>query len=258
MRILIANDDGIDARGIAALVDVLGKENEVCVCAPHHQRSGYSHSVTYFTRARRAWHRTFTGAADAWAVDATPADCVYYGCFAFMEEMPDLILSGINQGENLSTDCIYSGTVGAASEGLILGIPSMAVSYCSYTKDAFETAAQAARDLIPHYMQDPHRLEYLLNVNVPDLPKEQIKGYKTTMLEGGRKYEKPVDVQMQNDGSLLLVCDHVPMQPYNMLNTLEGDVTAVKNGYISITPIDNDITHHEHLDSMKGYEDIPY
>jgi 5''/3''-nucleotidase SurE len=258
MRILIANDDGIDARGIAALVDVLKDEYEVYVAAPHRQRSAYSHSVTYFARHRQAWHRKIEGTADAWAIDATPADCVYYGCFAFMKELPDLIISGINHGENLSTDCIYSGTVGAASEGIIIGVPAMAVSLCSYTSSDFEAAAQAAKELIPYYMRDPHRLEYMLNVNVPALPREEIKGYKVTVTEGERNYQKPVQVVKQNDGSMLLVCDDVPMTTNHMINTVEGDVTAVKQGYISITPMDNDITHHEQIQNMKGYEYIPF
>jgi len=257
MRILLANDDGIDAKGILTLLDVLKDDYEVYIAAPHRQRSAYSHSVTYFTRHRNAWKRKLEGAVEAWAIDATPADCVYYGCFAFMKEMPDLIITGINQGENLSTDCVYSGTIGAASEGSIIGIPSIAASLCSYDSQEFETAAEAIRVLIPYYMRDPHRHEYMLNVNVPAISKEQIKGYKITKTEGDRNYEKPVEVRLQKDGSYLLVCDNVPMVTENLLNQIDGDVTAVKNGYISITPMDNDITHHEEIDNMKEYEKIP-
>jgi 5'-nucleotidase len=258
MRILIANDDGIEAKGILALVDALKDEHEVYVAAPHRQRSAYSHSVTYFSRHRKAWKREIAGTAGAWAIDATPADCVYYGCFAFLKEMPDLILSGINHGENLSTDCIYSGTVGAASEGQIIGIPSIAVSLCSYTGEDFANAVQAVKELIPVYMADPDNHAYMLNVNVPDLPKDQIKGYKITMTEGNRNYQKPVDVEEQKDGSYLLICDNVPVSTEHLSHQLAGDVTAVKNGYISVTPMDSDLTHHEQIARMKKYEEIHF
>lgn len=258
MRILLANDDGIDAKGIAALVNILKKDHEVYVAAPHRQRSGYSHSITYFIRHRRAWRREIEGTAGAWAIDATPADCVYYGCFAFLKQMPDLIITGINQGENLSSDCIYSGTVGAASEGMIIGIPSIAVSLCSYTSENYEAAAKAVQQVIPYYMKDPQRLEYLLNINVPSLPYEELKGFRITQIEGSRSYEKPVDVVDQEDGSLLLVCDHVPMTSKHLLNTLSGDVTAVRNGYVSITPLDNETTNFDQIDNMKEYENIPF
>lgn len=258
MRILLANDDGIDSQGIAALINELKDDHEIYVAAPHRQRSGYSHSVTYFARNRKAWRRTIDGVKEAWAIDATPADCVYYGCFAFMDTFPDLVITGINHGENMSTDCIYSGTVGSASEGMICGVPSMAVSLCSYTSEDFAAAAKVAKNIIPFYMNDLHRNEYFLNVNVPNIPYEDIKGYKVTQTEGRRRYEKPVEVVPQEDDSYILICNEVPMTTDQMNNTLDGDVTAVKNGYVSITPLDNDNTHHSQLENMKEYESIPF
>ncbi len=128
MRILITNDDGINAPGLAALAARFGKEHEVYVCAPEGQSSAASHSVLYFRKDLSVREAEIEGARQAWAADGTPADCVYLAVCGLLPELPDIILSGINKGWNVSTDCIYSGTAGAASEGMVLGFPAMAVS----------------------------------------------------------------------------------------------------------------------------------
>ena len=166
MRILVSNDDGIMADGLITLVKRLSEEHEVYVAAPDRQRSAYSHSVTYFLRDLHARLIEVPGAYKAWSVDGTPADCVYAAVCGLMEEAPDLVVSGINRGWNVSYDCIYSGTVGAASEGTILGIPSIAVSLASDRPYEFETSAEITAQLLKRFMEDPDRYEYVLNVNI--------------------------------------------------------------------------------------------
>lgn len=234
MKILLANDDGIDAKGIHALIHALKEDYELYVCAPVTQRSGYSHSVTYFAKDNRFEIRNIPGVKKAWAADATPADCVYYGIYAMMDEKPDLVISGINQGENLSDDVLYSGTIGAACEALIAGIPAMAVSLCSYESDDFSASAEIACNLIPVYMQG--RKDYVMSINVPPLPYKDIKGYRICRSEKGRNYAKHVSIQSLEDHTCILHTDNT--RPHMKQKVHAGsDVDAVANGYVSLTPI---------------------
>lgn len=234
MKILLANDDGIDAAGIHALIHALKDDYELYVCAPIQQRSGYSHSVTYFVKDNRCQIRHIEGVKKAWAVDATPADCVYYGIYAMMDEKPDLVISGINQGENLSDDVLYSGTIGAASEALIAGIPAMAVSLCSYESEDFSASAEIARKLIPAYMQGNH--DYVLSANVPSLPYEDIKGYRICTSEKGRNYAKHVSIHTIDKDTCMLHTDNT--RPHMKQKVHSGsDVDAVDSGYVALTPI---------------------
>lgn len=253
MKILLSNDDGIDAKGIKTLAKVLGKTHEVYVIAPVTQKSGFSHSVTYFYGDRKAWRRIdIEGAFEAYAVEGTPADCVYFGCYGFLEEKPDVVISGINHGPNLSTDALYSGTIGAAAEGLVAEIPSIAVSLCTHEEYDFTTAAEVVRDILPLFMQREDRLEYVLSINVPALPKEKIKGYKVTRFDGMRDYEKEVFIE-EGEDSLILRCPNQPVRTKNQIG-IEGDVSAVENGYISITPITMDWSSYAHIDALKDFE----
>ena len=251
MKILLSNDDGIDAAGIRALADILSPEYEVYVSAPEGQRSGYSHSCTYFSRVNRAWKREIPGAKAAWAVEATPADCVYYGINAFMEEAPDLVISGINQGPNMADDCIYSGTVGAAGEAMVHHIPAIAVSLDSFDSQDFRAAAAFVKEVIPVFMADEDRYSFILNINVPA---GEIKGVKVTRLENGREYTKDVSVR-EEDGCLYLTCR---AKPVGIHSTVIGDVTAVAEGYISLTPLMHDMTHHESRLKMHAYKGIKF
>ena len=234
MKILLANDDGIDAKGIHALINALKDDYELYVCAPVTQRSGYSHSVTYFVKDNRCEIRNIQGVKKAWAVDATPADCVYYGVYAMMDEKPDLVISGINQGENLSDDVLYSGTIGAASEAMIAGIPAMAVSLCSYESDDFSASAEIARKLISVYMHGSH--DYVLSVNVPSLNYKDIKGYRICTSEKGRNYAKHVSIETIDENTCMLHTDN--SRPHMKQKVHSGsDVDAVDNGYVALTPI---------------------
>ena len=253
MRILVSNDDGINAPGLRTLVKVLGKEHEVYVVAPEGERSSYSHSVTYWRLDNKAWEREVEGAVKAWAVDATPADCVYYGIETLLKDKPDLVISGINKGENLSSDCVYSGTVGAAMEGMMMGVPAMAVSYCSYTDNSFETSAHVALNLIPYFMKEENRHAFVLNVNVPV---EEIKGVRATRLDGYKVYHKKIEHIPCEDGSFILHCPNQPGLAAGLSDRLDADITAVRNGYVSVTPLYADMADHRQLGMMENWNGI--
>lgn len=256
MRILVSNDDGIDAPGLRTLVKVLGEEHEVYVAAPDGERSSFSHSVTYWRLDNKAREREVEGAVKAWAINATPADCVYYGIETLLEEKPDLVVSGINKGENLSSDCIYSGTVGAAMEGMMMGVPAMAVSYCSYKDEQFETSARVALALIPYLMKEENRKAFVLNVNVPAISKEEIKGIRATKLDGYKIYHKKIERIPCEDGSFILHCPNQPGLAAGLGDSLDGDITAVRNGYVSVTPLYEDMADHRQLGMMENWNSI--
>lgn len=256
MRILVSNDDGIDAPGLRELVKVLGKEHEVYVFAPNREKSSFSRSVTYWRLDNKAYAREVEGAGQAWAIDGTPADCVYYGMTTFMEEKPDLVITGINRGENLSTDCLYSGTVGAAAEGVIMGVPAIAVSYCGRDDADYTTSAEITLALLPYVMKEESREGLLLNVNVPALPKEKICGIRMTSFEGRKDYVKHIVCQKQDDGSILLHCPKQEGGLKDERGTLDADITAVNNGYVSVTPLSLDMVDYHQLGMMERWNQI--
>ena len=235
MRILLVNDDGIDAPGIRALVEQFKDEHEVYVCAPASQRSGYSHGVTYFHGATHVQSRCIPGAVKAWAVDGTPADCSYLGIYELMDEKPDLLISGINQGQNMSADIVYSGTIGAACEGLIAHVPSIAVSWCSFTDTDFTTAAEVTQKAVDFFMnQSVH--DYVLSVNVPALPYDEIKGVKWAWPQACRDFERPLARRYNEDGSFDIVTTE-PLSP-DPIKEVEGtDLYEISRGYVTLTPI---------------------
>ncbi len=257
MKILISNDDGIHAEGIAALISALSSEHELYVAAPSGQRSAFSHSVTYFRQTNRAERVMLEGAAEAWAVDGTPADCVFYAmCGLFGDVKFDLVIAGINDGRNLTTDIIYSGTVGAAGEGMLCRVPSMAVSLCGRPPVHYETAALAAKKLIPVFMKDPARLSYILNVNVPDLPAQEIRGFRKAVMDLPVDYRRPLKIQKEDEDTLLISIESkVPDLNENLMMP-EGDVTAVKNGYIALSPLMYDMVRYGVMQKLSEMEKI--
>ena len=251
MRILIANDDGYNSPGIIALARIVGRHHEVYVCAPEEQRSAFSHSVLYFRKDLSVREVQMEGAVKAWAADGTPADCVYLAVCGLMEKAPDLVLSGINKGSNLSTDCLYSGTAGAAAEGMVLGFPAIAVSLAGHEPEEYDTAAHVAEEIMRVYMEDPGKEKYYLNINVPDLKREDIKGIRSTRLCGRRMYARKPEAYSR-DGRLYL---HIPMVriPFeDRENAADGDVHLVEQGYVSVTPIMHDWTDHEKREEWKN------
>lgn len=245
MKILLVNDDGIHAPGILALVKQFAEKHEVYVCAPSSQRSGYSHGVTYFHGATHVQPVSIAGAVKAWAVDGTPADCSYLGIYELMDEKPDLLISGINQGQNMSADIVYSGTIGAACEGLIAHIPSIAMSWCSFTDTDFSTAARVAEKAVTFFMkQSVH--DYVLSVNVPALSYDQIKGVKWAWPQPCRDFERPLERNYREDGSFDIVTTE-PLSADPILKLEGTDLYEVSCGFVTLTPIGLDPTKHSDL-----------
>lgn len=182
MRILVSNDDGYFAPGIAALAQALAEVAEVTVVAPERDRSGASNSLTLDRplTLRRA-------ANGFYYVNGTPSDCVHLAVTGMLDELPDMVISGINHGANMGDDTVYSGTVAAATEGYLLGVPSFAVSLVSRDASDFSAAAKVAIDLVDRFVRSPFREPVLLNVNVPDIPYDDLGRPRVTRL--GRRHK---------------------------------------------------------------------
>lgn len=247
MNILVVNDDGIRAPGIRALVDALAKVADVYVCAPDGQRSAKSHSITLGDSVL-IQPVDFPGAKAALQTSGTPADCTKIGLQFFAEEgiSIDMVYSGMNLGSNLGWDTLYSGTVGAAAEAAMSGIHAVAVSVASHEATHFETAGDlAVRVMDKVYKKlDPH---IVLNLNVPDLPREKIKGIKVVPL-GNRYYDDKF--HLGEDGRYSLSgqpADYSHME-------IEVDVTAVHADYATITPLQFDFTERKQIENIRGWD----
>lgn len=256
MKILLSNDDGIEAEGLKTLARILGRDHEVYVCAPEGERSSASHSVTYYRMVNRAWKKETEGAVMAWAVDGTPADCVFYGLNCFLKDEVDIVITGINKGDNLSTDVSYSGTVGAAVEALCMGVPAMAVSLCSPIKTDYETAAEIVKELMPVYLSDPSCRKYVCNVNVPSVARENILGIRITQFDGFKDFKKSIIAEEQEDGSYRLICRDQKPSLIGVGECSDGDITAVRQGYVSVTPVGLDCVDHHRCANMRAWEKI--
>lgn len=250
MRILVSNDDGIAAPGIQALAATLALEHQVYVIAPDRERSATGHALTLHKPLRVDRVVLPFGVEGAWAVNGTPSDCVKIGCGAILEQPPELIVSGINRGPNLGTDVIYSGTVSAAIEGTILGVPSIAVSLASFSDLGYDKAAQFALLLVRHLASRPLPAKTLLNVNVPAIEAQDIAGVRVTRL-GDRRYNDTFEPRVDPRG-----------KNYYWLSgeVLEGDgapdtdVTAIRDNCISVTPIHYDLTDYPMIEPMKAWD----
>ena len=249
MRILVSNDDGIFAPGIKILAETLALENEVYVIAPDRERSANGHALTLHKPLRAEELNLFNGVKSAWQVNGTPSDCIKLGVGAILESMPDIVVSGINRGQNMGTDIIYSGTVSAAMEGNILGIPSIAVSLSSFADLHYQTGADFILKFIKNFETKKMPPKTLLNVNIPAVSSEQIAGVKITKL-GVHRYidvfEKRVDLRGKNyywlSGEALVYEDE------------EGtDIFEVKQNYISVTPIHYDLTNYDFINDLNRW-----
>src|SRR5512134_3104383 len=234
MRILLSNDDGYFAPGLAHLADALADLGEVVVVAPERDRSGASNSLTLDRplSVRRSANGFFF-------VNGTPTDCVHLAVTGLLEHLPDVVISGINLGANMGDDMIYSGTVAAATEGFLLGIPSVAVSLTIKAGRNFPAAARIARDLVRRFQTRPVEHPVLLNVNVPDVPYEALGGIEVTRLgkrhkaEGIVKVENPRGELMYWIGAAGEAQDAGPGTDFN----------AVASNRASVTPLQIDLTH---------------
>ncbi|TKI08845.1 5'/3'-nucleotidase SurE [Martelella alba] len=232
MRILLSNDDGIHAPGIQALAVALRQFAQVQVVAPDRNRSGASNSLTLDMPLRTFRHAD----GDISVISGTPTDCVYLGVNALMRPMPDIVVSGINAGPNLGDDVIYSGTVAAAMEGRHLGLPALAVSLNG--ERHYDTAAVVAGRLIRALAQEPLRTGKILNVNVPDLPLAEIRGIRVTRC-GSRHPAGQAIAQRDPRGREMFWIG----PPGEMLdNGPDTDFAAIDEGFVSITPLQVDLT----------------
>jgi 5'-nucleotidase len=248
VRILLCNDDGVTAAGLAALQHALEPLGEVTVVAPDREQSGASRSLTLDRplRVRRMNGRVFS-------VDGTPTDCVLLavrGVPDVVRVEPDLIVSGINHGPNLGDDVTYSGTVAAAAEGCLMGIPSIAVSLASWEPRDFAPASRVVRSLVSRLAAHPLPPGTLLNVNVPDLAFEQLRGVRTTRL-GRRVYPDVIVAQRDPRGK---PCFWIGGEKPSWLPEAGTDFEAVDAGYVSVTPLHLDLTHHAMLETVRGWE----
>mgnify|MGYP000856675736 FL=1 len=244
MRILLSNDDGYFAPGLAALAEALHGLGEVVVVAPEQNRSGASNSLTLDRPLLLK-----QAASGFYFVNGTPTDCVHLAVTGMLDELPDIIVSGINNGANMGDDTIYSGTVAAATEGFLLGIPSIAISLTSFEGNNFATAGRVARELVERFVRDPIREPVLLNVNVPDIPYSKLNGMEVTRL--GRRHKAEPVVKMTSPrnetvywvGAAGAAADSGPGTDFN----------AVERGVVSITPLQIDLTHSAQLPSIRQW-----
>ncbi len=247
LRILVSNDDGIDAPGIKALSEALEEIAQVWVVAPDRDCSGASSSLTLGLPIRVKKHE-----GGHFRVSGTPTDCVHLAVTGLFDSTADMVVSGINAGANLGDDVIYSGTVAAAIEGRFLGLPALAVSLCINGRPQnFESAGKAVVTLIKQLIKDPLPTDTILNVNVPDLPWDKIKGFEVTRL-GRRHQAEPAVATVDPRGRTLYWIGPAGEEA----DAGEGtDFNAVNNGYVSVSPIHIDLTRYQALEKVSSWVD---
>jgi 5'-nucleotidase len=241
VRILVSNDDGYQARGLRVLAEELKSLARVTIVAPDRNRSGASNSLTLETPLRVEEPQP-----DLYYVNGTPTDCVHLAVTGLIDPEPDMIVSGINHGANLGDDVIYSGTVAAAVEGRFLGLPAMAVSLVLAGGQHFATAAAVAHRLIEHMLEHPLPPETIFNVNVPDLPFEELRGYEITRL-GFRHKSEPVVKALDPKNQPIYWIGPAGTEQDAGPGT---DFHAVASGRVSISPMKIDLTDHRALEPL--------
>lgn len=247
MNILIANDDGIYSAGLYELAKEMLRFGKVSVVAPDREQSAIGHAITMHQPLRCKKIVLQDLDIVAWRVSGTPADCIKIGIETLLPERPQLIVSGINKGENLGTDVIYSGTVSAAIEGSIFNIPSIAVSYAGSNDEGFRLAATAAADIIGQLLQKglPHKL---ININIPEVDAlEEIKGVKIARL-GSKRYRNSFEERTDPRGKAYYWLAGELMEEAIEEDT---DIYALRNGYITITPLHADLTGYDEMDGLR-------
>jgi len=245
MRILVTNDDGIQSPGITALAQALAAIGEVWVVAPDRERTAVAHAVTLHKplRVHRVAPRTYT-------VNGTPVDCVNLALLKVMPKSPAIVVSGINKGVNLGDDVIYSGTVSAAMEGTILGVPSLAVSQEGHDIFRFEIGATYATRVASLVVEQGLPDETLLNVNIPDRAQSKIRGVRITCLSR-RRFHDPIIEKLDPHGRKYY---WIAGKRISWSRSKDADHEAIEDGYVSITPIRLDSTHHEAVDQFRPWE----
>lgn len=248
MRILLTNDDGVNAPGLAALRKALSDLGDLTVVAPDTERSGVAHSVTLAQplRIRKVYHsEEFFG----FGINGAPADCVKLACREILGALPDLLCSGMNLGANVAINVLYSGTVAAAIEGAILGVPSVAFSLAETEKPDFDEAARVAREVLGLILATGIPERTVLNVNIPGLPRAAIRGIRVTH-QSRTSYNELFEKRRDPWG-----------RPYfwitgQMTNDYErepdSDLRALRDGYVSITPVHFDVTAYDTIPTLRS------
>ena len=241
MKILLSNDDGYLAPGLKCLAGVVGEFADITVVAPDRNRSGASNSLTLSTplRARQAPNGFFF-------LDGTPTDCVHIAITGLMPEEPDMVIAGINAGANLGDDVLYSGTVAAATEGRFLGLPAVAVSLTGTRQDHFDTAANVVIKILARMEKQPLPSDTILNVNVPDLPWNELKGFESTRLGHRHKSEAVVKDKDPYGKEIFWIGPSGPEEDAGP----GTDFSAIRNGCVSVSPLQVDLTRHSRIPEL--------
>ena len=245
MKILLSNDDGYRAEGLTTLALALSDLAELVIVAPDRNQSGASHSLTLDMPLRV--EKTQAGIH---YVSGTPTDCVHLAITGLLEEGdPDMVIAGINHGSNLGDDVLYSGAVAAAVEGRFLGLPAVAVSLAGDPPKHFDTAAQATRELLERLMVSPLPADTILNVNVPDMPYDKLKGIEATRL-GARHRSEPVVQSKDPKGRTVYWVGSAGAGQDAGPGT---DFYAVEHGKVSVTPLQIDLTRHDRVADLRAW-----
>ncbi len=246
MHILISNDDGYQAQGLEVLAESLKQVADVTVVAPDKNRSAASNSLTLEMPLRAG-----TAANGYIFVDGTPTDCVHLAITGLLNNEPDMVFAGINHGANLGDDVLYSGTVAAATEGRFLGLPAIAISMVSSNPVHFDTAAHVAHELLQKIKRYPLPKDTLLNVNVPDVELDSLNGFQATRLGQRHKAEPVIKAQDPRGREIFWVGP-----PGSEQDAGPGtDFFAVKNNYVSVTPLQLDLTRYDRIDTIGQWLD---
>lgn len=251
MKILVTNDDGINAIGIRKLAYSLRKLGKVIVVAPDRERSATGHAITMHQPLRVDKIDFNDPKIEAWSISGTPSDCVKIAVESILTQKPDIVVSGINNGSNLGTDVLYSGTVSAAIEGAIHNIPSIAMSVYGNRHDInYEGATFYSCKLVEMALENKIPSNLVLNINFPSLDNNDIKGIKITEL-GIRKYKNSYEERKDPMGKSYYWLSGSLIE---LNNSDASDVECVKNGYISVTPLHFDLTDYEYMSNMKNWD----
>lgn len=247
MYILVTNDDGVSSAGLRALADAMRKLGTVCIVAPEREQGAVGHSITLHKPLRLS-----RIAKDVYAVNGTPSDCVVLAVTQLFRKPPDLVVSGINHGVNLGDDVTYSGTVSAALEGTLLGVPSLAISQEGTRNFQFKTAAYYARQIARTVLERGLPEETFLNVNIPDRLRASIPGVRLTSLSR-RRFENPVVEKVDPRGRRYywIAGTRVSWERHP-----PSDHEALRQGMVSITPLHIDVTHYQALEQLRSWEDL--
>lgn len=236
MHLLLSNDDGIHSEGLKVLADALSPLGKITVVAPNRDHSASSNSLTL-----DAPIRAYSISENWYSVEGTPTDCVHLAITGLIEDEPDIVIAGINLGANLGDDVIYSGTVAAAMEGRFLGLPAVAISVTSRRPNDLQACAAVSYEIISRLLTIELPQDLIINVNIPDISKQEIQGMKTTRLGSRHKAEPVIKSSDPRGKPIYWVGAAGPEQDAGP----GTDFHAIKSGYVSVSPLHLDLTHYK-------------